>query len=184
MGWWDHLQTAQGTVIGGAFVLLAAFVAFGTGFLQRKKQQRIYHYEEVKRAYADSLAFAIAGRVLHKVPEEERREVVRRLESTAHEISARLALTVPTKSADLVEQYTRLAIRKSQQELGIPEDERTPMLEPDEDYDATVQHIRRQTSRYLLPLSKHRRDLRKRIPGAAKVPKQLLKCGPLVINWE
>jgi len=28
MGWWDHLQTAQGTVLGGAFVLAAAFVAW------------------------------------------------------------------------------------------------------------------------------------------------------------
>jgi hypothetical protein len=61
MGWWDHLQTAQGTVIGGAFVLAAASVAFGTGFLQRWRQQRVYHYEEVKRAYEDALALAIAG---------------------------------------------------------------------------------------------------------------------------
>lgn len=118
------------------------------------------------------------------MPLPERPEVVRRLGSTTHHVGARLALTVPTQSAYLVDQYTRLAIRKSLQQAGIPESQLPPMVEPDKDFDATVQHIRRQSSRYLLPLSKHRRDLRKRIPGEAAAPKQLLKYGSLVIRWE
>ncbi|MFZ0718356.1 hypothetical protein [Mycobacterium sp.] len=183
MGWWDHLTQAQGTVIGGGFVLVAAFIAFGTGFLERKRQQRNYHYEEAKRAYQDAVAYAIASRGLHKVPQEERREVVRRLEATSHEGAAQLFLTVPTASAELVDRYTRLAARKSMQELGIPENKQPSMVEPDEDFDTTLEHVRRQLARNLLPLNKHRRDLRRPVPNAAKPPRQLFKLGPVVVRW-
>jgi hypothetical protein len=184
MSWWDHLTQAHATVIGGAFVLAAAIVAFGTGFLERKRQQRNFHYGEVKRAYADSLAYAVAAGVIHHVPPSERLEVVRRLESTSHEVAAQLFLTVPFESASVVDGYTRRTSRNSQQKIGVPQDRLTPLIEEDDDFDTTVQHIRRQLARNLLPLNKHRRDLRKRIPSAAKPPRQLLKCGPLVIRWD
>ena len=184
MGWWDHPTQAQGTVIGGGFVLVAAFVAFGTGFLERWRQQRNFHYEEAKRAYQDALTYAVGARGLHKVPQSERPDFVRQLESTSHKVGAQLFLTVPTETAETVTRYTRLATRKSMQDQGFDESQLPSIAdEQDEDWGATLQHVRRQLARNLLRGNRHRRDLRRPVPGAAKLPRQLFQWGPLVIRW-
>jgi len=185
MAWWDHLHTAQGSVIGGGFVLVAAFVAFGTGCLERKRQQRNFHYDEAKRAYQDALTYAVGARGLHKVPQSERPDFVRQLESTSHKVGgAQLFLTVPTETAEKVTRYTRLATRKSMQDQGFDESQLPSIAdEQDEDWGATLQHVRRQLARNLLRGNRHRRDLRRPVPGAAKLPRQLFQWGPLVIRW-
>jgi hypothetical protein len=38
MNVWHNLTPAQGTVIGGTFVVLAAIIAFGTGSLTRRAE--------------------------------------------------------------------------------------------------------------------------------------------------
>ena len=46
MGWWETLTAGQGTLLGAMFVVLAAVIAFSTGWLDRRIEQRRFHYNE------------------------------------------------------------------------------------------------------------------------------------------
>ena len=52
---WHSLTPAQGTILGGVFVLLAGIVAFGTGALNRRSEAKRFHYEEMKALYSQAL---------------------------------------------------------------------------------------------------------------------------------
>jgi len=44
-GWfdvWHNLSPGQGTLLGGAFVLLAGIIAFGTGALERRSNRSAF----------------------------------------------------------------------------------------------------------------------------------------------
>ena len=58
MGWWETLTAGQGTLLGAMFVVLAAVIAFSTGWLDRRIEQRRFHYNEVKAVYAEALELA------------------------------------------------------------------------------------------------------------------------------
>lgn len=92
MDWWHNLQPGQGALLGGVFVLTAGILAFGTGFLERWRAQRIYHYEEVKRTYVDALAAANEFRALATLPANERKEVLLQLLHKWEDVRARLQL--------------------------------------------------------------------------------------------
>lgn len=49
MSWWDNLQPGQGALLASLIVFAAGVVAFGTGALNRRAEQRRFHYEEMKR---------------------------------------------------------------------------------------------------------------------------------------
>ena len=52
---WHNLTPGQGTLLGGAFVVLAGIIAFSTGALDRRSQHKRFHYEEMKTLYAEAL---------------------------------------------------------------------------------------------------------------------------------
>ena len=46
-GWidfWHGLTPGQGTLLGGAFVVLAGVIAFSTGAIDRRSQHKRFHY--------------------------------------------------------------------------------------------------------------------------------------------
>jgi hypothetical protein len=78
-GWfdvWHSLTPGQGTLLGGAFVLVAGIISFGTGSLDRRSQQKRFHYEEIKRLYAEALRVGRDLEILKALPPEIRREVL------------------------------------------------------------------------------------------------------------
>lgn len=52
---WQKLSQPQGTVLGGAFAIIAALIAFGTGSLNRRARDNQAHYQEPKELYSDAL---------------------------------------------------------------------------------------------------------------------------------
>lgn len=102
LGWWFHVwhawmnvwhnrTSAQGTVIGGTFVVLAAVIAFGTGSLNRRGEDERFHYTELKALYAEALTvtgqMAIMGeRVLqpHSVQCSDRRKIGAKSQPSIH----------------------------------------------------------------------------------------------------
>lgn len=161
---WHNLTPAQGTLLGGLAVLLAGFLAFGTGFLDRWRQQRLFHYDEVKRAYRDALALTYGLGALHRVDEDLRGQLLDRTNEKIDAALAELALTVGSDSRDLVNKFMVQEQRKALLELGVhappgPWGEHDPIEE-----DFLIEHARRDMARYLLPWSRHARSLRNKIP--------------------
>ena len=53
---WHSVTPGQGTLLGGAFVVLAGVLAFSTGALDRRSEHKRFHYEEMKTLYAEALS--------------------------------------------------------------------------------------------------------------------------------
>ncbi|WP_293339238.1 hypothetical protein [Mycobacterium sp.] len=102
---WHNITAGQGTVLGGAFVLVAGAIAFGTGSLDRRSQQKRFHYEEMKRLYAEALRVGRDLEVLKALPPEVRREVLTEKADAIDRVISELALTGNYQTADLAIAY-------------------------------------------------------------------------------
>ena len=74
-GWldaWHSLTPGQGTILGGAFVLTAGIIAFGTGALDRRSEAKRYHYEEMKTLYAEALRIGRDLEIVKALPPDDR----------------------------------------------------------------------------------------------------------------
>jgi hypothetical protein len=60
MGWWEHLTSGQGTLLGGIFVVIAGVLAFANGWRDRRAAERRFHYTETKRVYVKALHYTVA----------------------------------------------------------------------------------------------------------------------------
>src|ERR1700756_5073604 len=95
-GWidiWHNITPGQGTLLGGAFVVLAGIIAFSTGSLDRRSQHKRFHYEEMKTLYADALRVGRDLEVLKALPPEIRREVLTEKTDAIDRVISELALT-------------------------------------------------------------------------------------------
>ncbi len=107
-GWfdiWHNLTGGQGTVLGGAFVLVAGVISFGTGSLDRRSHQKRFHYEEMKTLYAEALRVGRDLEVLKALPPEVRREVLTEKADAIDRVISELALTGNYQTADLAIAY-------------------------------------------------------------------------------
>ncbi len=102
---WHNLSGGQGTVLGGAFVLLAGLISFGAGSLDRRSQQKRFHYAEMKALYAEALRVGRDLEVLKALPPEVRREVLTDKADAIDRVISELALTGNYQTADLAIAY-------------------------------------------------------------------------------
>jgi hypothetical protein len=102
---WHNLSGGQGTVLGGAFVLVAGIISFGAGSLDRRSQQNRFHYAEMKRLYAEALRIGRDLEVLKALPPEVRREVLTDKADAIDRVISELALTGNYQTADLAIAY-------------------------------------------------------------------------------
>src|ERR1700756_2209908 len=107
-GWfdiWHNLTGGQGTVLGGAVVLVAGGISFGTRSLDRRSQHKRFHYEEMKTLYAEALRVGRDLEVLKALPPEVRREVLTEKADAVDRVISELALTGNYQTADLAIAY-------------------------------------------------------------------------------
>jgi hypothetical protein len=102
---WHNITPGQGTLVGGAFVVLAGIIAFSTGSLDRRSQHKRFHYEEMKTLYADALRVGRDLEVLKALPPEIRREVLTEKTDAIDRVISELALTGNHQTADLAIAY-------------------------------------------------------------------------------
>ena len=101
MGWWETLTAGQGTLLGAMFVVLAAVIAFSTGWLDRRIQQRRFHYNEVKAVYAEALELAYFFSAADQWSELDDKRVMAAVERLFR-VSGVLALTGKTDSVEML----------------------------------------------------------------------------------
>ena len=181
-GWfdvWRNLSAGQGTLLGGAFVLVAGIVAFGTGALERRSKHKRFHYEEIKALYAEALTIGRDLVVLKALPPEERRKLLTEKADAMDRVISELALTGNYQTADLAIAYTyqqsvQLAEWARQSDVGWPdqfqkwfdnmtEEERTALKKYENvkiNRRDVVQAVRDELALYVPVWSRHRRVLR------------------------
>jgi hypothetical protein len=183
-GWfdiWHNLTGGQGTVLGGAFVLVAGVISFGTGSLDRRSQQKRFHYEEMKTLYAEALRVGRDLEVLKALPPEIRREVLTEKADAIDRVISDLALTGNYQTADLAiayayQQSVQLAewVRQTEVDNGfanridkwldnMPEQQRAALRKYENaavDRRDVVQAARRELGLYVPLWSRYRRVLR------------------------
>ncbi|ORW91689.1 MULTISPECIES: hypothetical protein [unclassified Mycobacterium] len=107
-GWmdlWHNVTPGQGTLLGGAFVVLAGIIAFGTGSLDRRSEHKRFHYEEMKQLYAEALRIGRDLEILKALPPDVRREALAEKAEAIDRVISELALTGNFKTADLAIAY-------------------------------------------------------------------------------
>jgi hypothetical protein len=183
-GWfdiWHNLTGGQGTVLGGAFVLVAGVISFGTGSLDRRSQQKRFHYEEMKTLYAEALRVGRDLEVLKALPPEVRREVLTEKADAVDRVISELALTGNYQTADLAiayayQQSVQLGewVRRVEADNGfanridmwldnMPEEQRAALRKYENaavDRRDVVQAARRELGLYVPLWSRYRRVLR------------------------
>ena len=102
---WQNLTPPQGTVIGGMFVLFAGIVAFGTGSLNRRSEAKRFHYEELKKLYAEALRIGRDLELLKAVPIDDRERILTETVPVMQQVISELALTGNYQVADLAIAY-------------------------------------------------------------------------------
>ena len=102
---WHNLTPGQGTLLGGAFVVLAGIIAFSTGGLDRRSQHKRFHYEEMKTLYAQALSVGRDLEVLKALPPEIRAELLTDIAEAIDRVISQLALTGNYQTADLAIAY-------------------------------------------------------------------------------
>jgi hypothetical protein len=118
MGWWEHLTSGQGTVLGGAFVVIAAIIAFSTGWFQRRIEQKRARYDELKAVYVEVLELSDLFSTIDNWDHvKENRRVMSALDRY-YAIGALLALTGEYASAKLAFDYMAQQLSKSLERLG------------------------------------------------------------------
>jgi len=183
-GWfdiWHNLTGGQGTLLGGAFVLVAGVISFGTGSLDRRSQQKRFHYEEMKTLYAEALRVGRDLEVLKALPPEVRREVLTEKADAVDRVISELALTGNYQTADLAIAYTYQQsvqlgewVKRVEADNGfanridmwldnMPEEQRAALRKYEDaavDRRDVVQAARRELGLYVPLWSRHRRVLR------------------------
>jgi hypothetical protein len=178
---WHNLTGGQGTLLGGAFVLMAGIFSFGTGSLDRRSQQNRFHYEEMKTLYAEALRVGRDLEVLKALPPEMRREVLTEKADAIDRVISDLALTGNYQTADLAiayayQQSVQLAewVRQVEAENGMadridvwlgnmPEEQREALRKYENvevNRRDVVQAARRELGLYVPVWSRYRRVLR------------------------
>lgn len=105
IAFWHNLTPGQGTLLGGAFVVLAGVIAFGTGALDRRSEHKRFHYEEMKALYVEALRIGRDLEILKPLPPEVRREVLTEKAEAIDRVISELALTGNYRTADLAIAY-------------------------------------------------------------------------------
>jgi hypothetical protein len=183
---WHNLTPGQGTLLGGAFVVLAGIIAFSTGGLDRRSQHKRFHYEEMKTLYAQALSVGRDLEVLKALPPEARAEVLTDKADVIDRVISELALTGNYQTADLVIAYTYQQsvqlgewVRQVESEEGLtgriqrwldsmPEEQRAALQKYENvtvNRRDVVQAARRELGLYVPVGSRYRRVLRATING-------------------
>lgn len=102
---WHNVTPGQGTLLGGAFVVLAGVIAFGTGALDRRSRQKRFHYEELKTLYAEALRIGRDLEVLKALSPEVRSKLLTEKAEAIDRVISELALTGDYQTADLAIAY-------------------------------------------------------------------------------
>ncbi|HZN80394.1 MAG TPA: hypothetical protein VFC01_11995 [Mycobacterium sp.] len=125
---WRNLTPGQGTLFGGAFVLCAGILTFGTGSLDRKSRAKRLFYEEMKALYAQALRIGRDLELLKAVPPDGREKIVTEKIDAMQKVISELALTGNYQTADLAIAYTyqqsvQLAVwsREVEHDIGLPD---------------------------------------------------------------
>ena len=103
---WRELTPGQGTFLGGAFVLCAAVLTFGTGTLDRRSRAKRLFYEEMKALYAQALRIGRDLELLKAAPPDGRDKIVTEKVDAMQKVISELALTGNYQTADLAIAYT------------------------------------------------------------------------------
>jgi|SRR5271165_242101 hypothetical protein len=186
-GWsdlWHNVTPGQGTLLGGAFVLFAGIIAFSTGSLDRRSEQKRFHYEEMKTLYAQALRIGRDLEVLKALPPDDRDPILTEKVDAMQHVISELALTGSYQTADLAiaymyQQSVQLAgwSREVESDVGWPEqfqkwvesltEEERDGLKKYADVNINrrdvVQAVRQELRLYVPMWSRHRRVLRETI---------------------
>lgn len=187
MDLWHNVTPGQGTLLGGAFVVLAGIIAFGTGSLDRRSEHKRFHYEEMKQLYAEALRIGRDLEILKALPPDVRREALAEKAEAIDRVISELALTGNFKTADLAiayayQQSVQLAewVRQVETDEGLtgrldmwldnmPEGQRAA-LRTYEDVKVrrqdVVQAARKELGLYVPVWSRYRRMLRESVNSA------------------
>jgi hypothetical protein len=181
MSFWHSLSPGQGTLLGGAFVVLAGIVAFSTGALDRRSEYKRFHYQEMKTLYAEALRIGRDLEILKALPPEVRREVLTEKAEAIDRVISELALTGNYQTADLAiayayQQSVQLGewVRQVEADGGLTEriglwldnmpDEQRAALKSYENVRVNrrdvVQAVRKELGLYVPVWSRYRRALR------------------------
>jgi hypothetical protein len=181
---WRSLTPGQGTLFGGAFVLCAGILTFGTGSLDRRSRAKRLFYEEMKALYAQALRIGRDLELLKAVPPEGREKIVTEKIDAMQKVISELALTGNYQTADLAIAYTyqqsvQLAAwsREVEHDIGLPDQVRKWLDSmTDEDLAAlkeygnvqidrreVVEALRSELALYVPRWSRHRRVMRRAI---------------------
>ena len=183
---WHNVTPGQGTMLGGAFVVLAGIIAFSTGALDRRSEHKRFHYEEMKTLYAEALSIGRDLELLKALPPELRGEVLTEKAEAIDRVISALALTGNYQTADLAIAYAyrqavQLAewIRQVESDAGgtdriqmwldyLPEEQRVALQKYETlkvERRDVVQAARRELGLYVPVWSRYRRALRETIKG-------------------
>jgi hypothetical protein len=198
MNVWHNLTPAQGTVIGGTFVVLAAIIAFGTGSFNRRAEDKRFHYTELKSLYSEALLVTSQMAVMGEHEREVRRQLVPAMTERMVKVTTELCLSGEYKTADLLAAFMNQrissgaissALAKAKVEQGLGAESTGPELSADEiaalaeffeigrtfqragqkiDSDDVLQHCREELAHYTPIGSKHWRALRRDIKSQKK----------------
>jgi hypothetical protein len=103
---WRNLTSGQGTLLGGAFVLCAGFMTFGTGALDRRSRAKRLFYEEMKALYSEALRIGRDLELLKAVPPEGREKIITEKVDAMQKVISELALTGNYQTAHIAIAYT------------------------------------------------------------------------------
>ena len=103
---WRNLTSGQGTLLGGAFVLCAGFMTFGTGALDRRSRAKRLFYEEMKALYAEALRIGRDLELLKAVPPKGRDKIITEKVDAMQKVISELALTGNYQTAHIAIAYT------------------------------------------------------------------------------
>lgn len=186
IAFWHNLTPGQGTLMGGAFVVLAGVIAFGTGALDRRSEHKRFHYAEMKALYAEALRIGRDLEILKPLPPEVRREVLTEKAEAIDRVISELALTGNYRTADLAiayayQQSVQLGewVRQVEADQSVTErlqvwldnmpEEQRAALKSYEDTRVNrrdvVQAVRKELGLYVPVWSRYRRALRDSIKG-------------------
>ena len=183
---WHNVTPGQGTLLGGAFVVLAGIIAFSTGALDRRSEHKRFHYEEMKTLYAEALSIGRDLELLKALPPDLREEVMKEKAEAIDRVISQLALTGNYQTANLAiayayQQSVQLAewIRQIELDAGVtdrirmwldnlPDEQRVALQKYETakvDRRDVVQGARKELGLYVPVWSRYRRALRETVKG-------------------
>jgi type II secretory pathway component PulM len=183
---WHNVTPGQGTLLGGAFVVLAGVIAFSTGALDRRSEHKRFHYEEMKTLYAEALSIGRDLELLKALPPDLRKEVMKDKAEAIDRVISQLALTGNYQTANLAiayayQQSVQLGewIKQIELDAGVtdriqmwldnlPDEQRVALQKYETakvDRRDVVQAARKELGLYVPVWSRYRRSLRESVKG-------------------